>query len=541
VVSGGSVSPGKRVTSGREPKVLRALDAVAARQWADLAVSALAEDQEIIDRINVYPVADGDTGTNLLRTMRSAVESLAAAEPPAPAGVLDALAKGALTGAQGNSGMLVSQVLRGIAEELREVTEIDGAALRGALARAHELAARAVSEPVEGTLLTVLLAAVRGARSCGSNRLNLVVRDATLAAVRALRETPAQLPELAEAGVVDAGGRGLVVLLDTLHAVVCDGERLAVETPSVEQVRARRSGQEPGPGYEVMYLLSESDEERASQLRDALADIGDCISVADDGAQRWAVHVHCDDIGAAIESGIEFGRVHRISVVRFADQTAASPVDVIACAPSEAVAELFRDEGARVVRAGGSVSAADITAAIVEAAAAYVVVLPNGAVAEPAVDEAVAATVRAGREVVVVPTASPVQGLAALAVHDPSRRWADDTVAMAEAAAATRRGELIIASREALTWVGRCQAGDVLGLIDGEVVLIGAEIESAARDLADRMLVPGGELVTALVGDGSPPVLGDELAAHLRRTHPEVEFAWYPGGAQAAVLLLGVE
>lgn len=531
--------------------MLRALDTVAARRWAELSVAALTDDREAIDRINVYPVADGDTGTNLLHTMSSAVEVVGATTPRTPGGVFAALAKGALAGARGNSGMLLSQFLRGLAEELREIpdddSEIDGAAFRRALARAHDFAVRAVNDPVEGTMLTVLRAAADAAGSCASDSLDVVAHETTMAAVRALHETPMQLPELADAGVVDAGGRGLVILLDVLHAVVCDGARLAPESPDAGDAIPHTAAGSPY-AYEVMYLISGLDPDGTARLRQTLANLGDCVSVVGDGSEACAVHVHCDDIGAAIEAGIELGRVHRIKVARFADQAPrpagdayAAEVAVLACVPCATVAELFQAEGAQVIAVGRSVSVADVTAAITATSAAYITVLPNDASVAPIVDEAAAAAVRAGREVVVVPTASPVQGLAALAVHDAGRRRADDTVAMTEAAAATRRGELVIATKEALTWVGRCLPGDVLGLIDGEVVLIAADVVAAARDLLDRMLVPGGELVTALVGASAPPSLADELAGHLRRTHPEVELACYPGGELGAVLLLGTE
>lgn len=527
--------------------MLRALDTVAARRWAELSVAALTEDREAIDRINVYPVADGDTGTNLLHTMSSAVEVVGETAPQTPGGVFAALAKGALAGARGNSGMLLSQFLRGVAEELRDLPNIGGAALRRALARAHGLAVRALSDPVEGTMLSVLRAAAGAAGSCGSDRLDVVAREATVAAVQALRETPGQLPELADAGVVDAGGRGLVILLDVLHAVVCDGARLAPESPDAGD-GVPSPAASSAYAYEVMYLISGTDGDNVARLRQTLASLGDCVSVVGDGIEAWAVHVHCDDIGAAIEAGIELGRVRRIKVARFADQapqpvgdTYAVEVAVLACVPCAAVAELFRAEGAQVIAVGRSVSVADVTAAITATSAAYMTVLPNDAAIAAVVEEAAAAAVRAGREVVVVPTASPVQGLAALAVHDLGRRRADDTVAMTEAAAATRRGELVIAAKEALTWVGRCQPGDVLGLIDGDVVLIAGDVDAAARDLLDRMLAPGGELVTALVGADAPPSLSSELAGHLRRTRPEVELACYPGGDLGAVLLLGTE
>ncbi|MGP4017943.1 DAK2 domain-containing protein [Saccharopolyspora sp. 5N708] len=517
--------------------MLRTLNAAAARRWADLALAALVAERDAIDRINVYPVADGDTGTNLLHTMRAAVETLDATEPDTLGGVLAALSKGALGGACGNSGVLLSQALRGVAEQLRDIPEADGRALRAALVRADELARQAVAEPVEGTVLSVLHAA--SCAAAGSDQLDVVVHSATRAAVRALAATPTQLPVLADAGVVDAGGRGLVVVLDALHAVVRDGERLAPKAPVLGEAAVLEH--ESQYEYEVMYLLADTDQDRASALRDVLCGLGDCVSVVGDGVASWAVHVHCDDIGAAIESGIETGRVHKIKVTRFADQQAAFARDVavLACVPDDALGELFAAEGADVLVVGAELTADELRAAFESTGAAHVVVLPNDAATAAVVEEV--GLLGEGQDVVVVRTASPVQGLAALAVHDPSRRRADDHVAMAEAAAATRRGELRIADAEALTWVGRCRPGDVLGLIDGEVVLIGADVLAAARDLATRLLTTGGELVTALVHADAPADLSDALAEHLRRAHPEVEFACYPGGDLAALVLIGVE
>ncbi|GAB3685702.1 DAK2 domain-containing protein [Saccharopolyspora tripterygii] len=518
--------------------MLRTLNAAAARRWADLVLSALTAERDAIDRINVYPVADGDTGTNLLQTVRAAVRTLDEAAPDTLGGVLGALSKGALGGACGNSGMLLSQAIRGIAEPLRDAMTADGVAWREALRRAEELARHAVAEPQEGTLLSVLRAAVRGAE--GSDELGEVVRTSTRAAIDALAATPAQLPVLSEAGVVDAGGRGLVVLLDALHAVVRDGEWLAPNSPVPGE--ADQLEHESSFSYEVMYLLADTDAGRAEALRDRLAGLGDCVSVVGDGLDSWAVHVHCDDIGGAIEAGIESGRAHRIKVTRFADQQAAyaREVAVLACVPGQVLGEIFTAEGADVLVTDSLPVPAELREAVAGTGAGHVVVLPNDLDTALVVERAVT-DMSEGPEVVVVPTASSVQGLAALAVHDPHRRRATDQVAMAEAAAATRRGELYVADVEALTWVGRCRPGDILGLIDGEVVLIGEDLTTTAQELLTRMLTTGGELFTALIGDNTPPDLLGELSAHLRRVHPEVEMASYPAGALDSLLLVGIE
>ncbi|MGM1064652.1 DAK2 domain-containing protein [Saccharothrix sp. Mg75] len=534
---------------------MRALDAVAVRQWADACVRSLDANREDIDRINVFPVPDGDTGTNLLQTMRSALDNLLRTPADEDAGVgtaLAALARGALAGARGNSGVILSQVLRGLAEAAQGASTAGGSSLRRALQRADELATAAVSAPVPGTVLSVLHAAAEAARDCGSDDLDEVVTAAAGAGAAALADTPRQLAVLARAGVVDAGGRGLVVLLDTLAGVVTGrAPETSGAAPASVPRDALTTAREAGSAdyeYEVMYLLDGDLD--APRLRAALEAVGDCASVVGDGAGLWTVHVHCNDIGAAIEAGIAVGRPHRVTVARFADQVAAASRfardrAIVVLVDGPGAAELFRSEGAVVFEPGDAdVTAADLLAVVTGTRARQVTVLPGDPAWRGPLDEAVAQAVAAGQDVVVVPTFSPVQALAALAVHSPTRRAGDDVVAMAEAAAATRRGEVAVSAREAITWVGRCEPGDLLGMVDGEVVLVapGSEdVGDLACRLVDRMLASGGELVTVLLGRGAPDGLERVLEDHLRVTHPEVELAAYQGGQPDALVVVGVE
>lgn len=530
---------------------MQALDAVAVRQWADACVRSLDANREDLDRINVFPVPDGDTGTNLLQTMRSALDALLRTPVDTVGAALAALARGALAGARGNSGVILSQVLRGLAEAAQGASTATGSSLRRALWRADELATAAVSAPVPGTVLSVLHAAAEAARDCASDDLDEVVTVAAKAGAEALADTPRHLAVLARAGVVDAGGRGLVVLLDALAAVITgrpvEDPPVAATVPREPLTTAREAGSAEFE-YEVMYLLDGSPDVTA--LKDELTTIGDCVSVVGDGADLWTVHVHCNDIGAAVEAGIRAGRPHRITVARFADQIAAQAPRfvrdraIVVLVEGEGAAELFRSEGAVVFEPGDEVTAADLLAVVVSTRARHVTVLPGDPTWREPLDDAVAQAVAAGQDVVVVPTFSPVQALAALAVHSPSRRAGDDVVAMAEAAAATRRGEVAVSDREAITWVGRCRPGDLLGMVDGEVVLIApepADVGDLACRLVDRMLASGGELVTVLVGRAAPDGLDRVLEDHLRVAHPEVELASYPGGQRDALLVVGVE
>jgi uncharacterized protein len=553
--------------------VLGELDPAAVRRWALACLDVLAAHREEIDAINVFPVPDADTGTNLLATMRAAVDELdrRAGAPLRLDGDgrdelgLAALADGALRGARGNSGLVLAQFLRGLAaapernaslvservDQTGVASTLTAAEVARGLRLGAELAAGAFEPAVAGTAVTVLAAAAAAASgdklaamvaATSGDKLAAVVDAAAAAAAAALAETPRQLPALARAGVVDAGGRGVQLLLEALAAVV--NERPLAVPPVPRPVRdasalvATREAGSAKHEYEVMYLLDASTADRVAALRARLASIGDSVAVVGDG-DTWNVHVHCTDVGAAIEAGIDAGRPYRITVIRFADRPSApaTPRAVIALAPDE-LAVLFRGEGAVVVPAHAPGDR--LRAAIEGTGAAHVVVLPNSAEATALAEAAASGARGAGHDVVVVPTASPVQGLAALAVHDPARRAGDDVVAMAEAAAATRCGSLEIAGQEALTWAGRCRPGDVLGLVDGEVVLIGSDVTKAACALVERMLAAGGELVTALLGAAAPAELGDVLAQRLRREHPEVELAIHHGG-QPEPLLVGVE
>jgi dihydroxyacetone kinase-like predicted kinase len=262
------------------------------------------------------------------------------------------------------------------------------------------------------------------------------------------------------------------------------------------------------------------------------------------GAGLWNVHVHVDDVGAAIEAGIEAGRPHRISVTALAPQRppAAAPgaraVGALTC--SAGLAELFAGEGVTVLTAPvGLVEEDAVLQAVLATGAEQVVVLPNHADVTELTARAAERARAEGRDVVVVPTRSAVQGLAALAVADPARRFGDDVIALAEAAAATRWAEVTVAEHEALTSAGRCLPGDVLGSAEGDVVVIGADLAAVARDLLDRLLSAGGEMATLVVG--ADPALGDAVCAHLAAVHPTVEVVRYAGGDGAVPLLAGVE
>ena len=540
--------------------MLELLDADAVRRWCTAGREALLAARTEIDDLNVYPVPDGDTGTNLLLTMES-VERHVAGAPADMAATTRAMAHGALMGARGNSGVILSQHLRGLAEVLAVTETASAADLRRGLTRAAELCYSAVATPVEGTLLTVAREAAEAVAGLDAD-LSAVVRGARAAAARSLARTPDLLPQLKAAGVVDAGGRGLCVLLEALERVVT-GEcaaaglvpQLLVPRDRSGLVAAREAGSDAF-AYEVQFLLRDTTDAAVEDLKDALAGLGDSLVIVGGGPSSpglFNVHVHVNDVGAAVEAGLEAGRPFRITVTRFDDQMADErlpvmnerPVGraVVAVAPGEGLAALFRQAGAVVVLGGptSNPSTAELLDAVRRAGAAEVVLLPNDANSLGVASAAASSARDEGWSVAVVPTRSSMQGLAALAVADAGRPFADDVASMAEAAGSTRWGEVTTAVREAATSAGICRAGDVLGLLEGDVVLIGGDVEAVGAELLHRMLLGGGELVTVVTGEQASAALADRLAEQVARAHPTAEVVTYAGGQPHYPLLLGVE
>ena len=434
-------------------------DLAAVRRFADQAVEGLAATREEIDALNVYPVPDGDTGTNMFLTVESARDAMVAALDEAPDDLrvaLRAYAKGALLGARGNSGVIFSQLIGALLRRMGKAGPEDRSArvFAEGMALATEAAYAAVGEPVEGTILSVARAASEASADAAripENRLGDVVRAAAGAAREALARTPEQLPVLAQAGVVDAGGRGLCVVLDAAEAAIT-GKRPTTRTPRVGTpaipVARIPTGDltEGGPAYEVMYLL-EADDDAIPVLRQQLAPLGDSLVVVG-GEGLWNVHVHVDDVGAAVEAGIRAGAPRRIQVTHFAEQIERArekraerrgrKLVVVAAGPG--LVELFGDAGAEVIVGGPGrrPSTAEVLEAIEATGAEEVVVLPNDpdsiGVAEAAAHEAELE----GIHVVVLPTRAQVQGIAALAVHEPGRPLDSDVVHMTAAARGAR-------------------------------------------------------------------------------------------------------
>lgn len=531
-------------------------DASGLRDWAHNAVGHLITHTDEINLLNVFPVADADTGTNMLFTMRSAVVwADDRADRADVAAFAAALSDGALHGARGNSGVILSQILRGLAEVTagRSLTEIDGTVLAEALRRAEGLVVASMGEAVPGTIVSVLQAAAAAAEDAAASAapVDVVVASAADAGAVALEKTPDQLDVLAEAGVVDAGGRGLLVLLDAMTATLTGAAPSRQTYEPAATAHADVATGAATPQFEVMYLLSGSSQNRVDRLRGALDGLGDSVAIAaaasSGAAGSYSVHVHTDDAGGAVEAGLAAGALSRIQITALAGARPHAHRSrdraVLAVVDGDGAAGLFAGEGARVLRpdAGHPVSAQQLLRALVEADAAQVMLLPNGFVAAEELVAGCTAATGWGIDVVPVPAASMVQGLAALAVHDAGRHTVDDGYAMARAAAGARHGSVRLATESALTWAGACKPGDGLGITGDEVLIVAHDIGLAATGLVDLLLASGGELVTVLIGAGVDDTVGEQLRRHVHERHLGAEVISYRTDHHGDALLIGVE
>ncbi len=547
----------------------RRLDAPALRDWAHTAVGHLITHTDEINRLNVFPVADSDTGTNMLFTMRSALaQANAAAGSGDVAQVAAALSDGALHGARGNSGVILSQILRGVADVTAaaaadtDLADIDAVLLGAALRHAVGLVVSSMGgQAVPGTIVSVLqaaAAAVEHSADDDGDALAVALAAAGDAAAAALEKTPEQLDVLADAGVVDAGGRGLLVLIDAFSATIT-GHTPARRPYEPALPPHETAAPEPAPPqFEVMYLLGDCDPGALDTLRQRLEKLGESVAIAAsaaDSADRYSVHVHTDDAGAAVEAALEFGSPSRIQISALTTgATGPSPGSwtceraVLAVVDGDGAEQLFAGEGACVLRPDPQaadptsvISAKQLLRALVDTGAAQVMVLPNGYLAAEELVAGCTAAIGWGIDVVPLPAASMVQGLAALAVHDPGRHAVDDGYTMARAAAAARHGSVRVATEQALTWAGTCEPGDGLGIAGDEVLVVGEDVASAAAGLIDLLLIAGGELVTVLVGAGVSDDVADALRDHVHRHHLGIELMTYDTGHRGDALLIGVE
>jgi DAK2 domain fusion protein YloV len=523
----------------------------------------LRSHQDALNRLNVYPVPDGDTGTNMALTLESVVEEVNGANDMAS--TCKAISHGSLMGARGNSGVILSQVLRGLADGFKVTDGADGRALADALTAASAAAYQAVMRPVEGTILTVVREASEAAQTAADDGKSLVdVLDAANTQARdALARTPELLPVLKQAGVVDAGGAGFTLLLDVLlHVSAGRPIPQPADAPPVDMVAAVAEVHDAEHGsvsdlrYEVMYFL-EAPDETVPAFKEVWAGIGDSIVVVG-GDGIWNCHIHTDDIGAAIEAAIDCGRPRNIRVTDLIEQVEEErwvreappeeeaafetvPTAVVAIATGEGVRRIFRSLGVHAVVAGGqsmNPSTAQILQAVEAAPGESVVILPNNknivAVAEQ-VDAVASKAVR------VVPTTGITEGFAALMEYDPQADVDANALAMRDAADRITSGEVTQAVRDSTTDAGAVKAGDWMGLSRAGIEVVRPTLAEAAVGLLERLVDDDHEIVTIIEGEGASAAVTRHVTEWLAEHHPGVGSEVHHGGQPLYPYLFGVE
>ena len=519
---------------------------------------ALQDHKESLNSLNVYPVPDGDTGSNMVATLNSVVSEIESLEEnPELENIIEAISHGSLMGARGNSGVIVSQILRGFVSKIKNASRktIDANLFSEALSAASSAAYEAVGNPVEGTILTVVRETAEAAEKAASEESDLlpVAEIAREAAKHSLDSTPELLPVLARAGVVDAGGSGFLLMMDSLLHVIDDRPMPEPEvvTVSVDSLilDVHDETSNSGTRYEVMYFL-EAPDDLIPDFKKAWSEIGDSIVVVG-GENIWNCHVHTNNIGAAVEAGISVGKPYEIRVTDLFEEVAenhhdhdvADPVgcSVIAVANGDGIGEIFRSLGAtRIVKGGQSMnpSTADLLEAAEATASEHVIILPNNsnivAVAEQ-VDLQTSKTVR------VVGTHTVTEGFASLLGYDPEATSDKNQTGMSQASQMVESGEITTAVRESTTEIGEIKKGDFLGLQKGKVTVIAETIVEATKNLLKEMISDEHEIVTLVTGEESNQKETDEITAWVDAEYEVIEVEVHAGGQPLYPYYIGIE
>jgi hypothetical protein len=509
------------------------------------ALVSLERNRSRIDDLNVYPVPDGDTGTNLTLTVRAVVEALERDRGPGGdrAAVARSVSRAALLGGRGNSGVILSVIVRGAADVLGDADVVDRRTVAAALRAASDLAWSKVGNPVEGTMLTAIRVLAETAEAAAEEDVPELLRRLVERGDDAVLRTQEQLQVLRDAGVVDAGAAGLLEVLRGIASHVT-GEPLP-EAPEEERAGVESAHQELSRFRYCTGFVVEGEGLDAEALERELAALGDSLLVVGDES-ALKVHVHTDEPGRALQlatavgtlDAVEIANMHRQTAereVRLLDAAEATGTAVVAVSVGAGNRLLFESAGATVVDGGETMnpSTEALLGAIESTGADAVVLLPNNPNVFMAADEAAAL---ANRPVHVVRAGSIPAGLAAMVAHEPSRSGAEDGAEMAEAAEAVAVGAVTVASRAV---EGVAAAGDFLGLVGREPVVGGAELVPVAEQVVAALLAEPRDVLTLLTGADGAEL--DGLLATIASRWPELEVDVHAGGQPHYRLLLSAE
>ncbi|CAN5613778.1 DAK2 domain-containing protein [soil metagenome] len=514
-----------------------------------------------INALNVYPVPDGDTGTNMLLTLESILKETSEKDYATPEEASKAGARAALMGARGNSGVILSQMIRGAAEVLSKRASLTAESFAAALEGARERAYASIREPVEGTMLTVVKDAAIAARNALEKGADLpaVIKAAAREAHASVKRTPQLLSVLREAGVVDAGGLGVAIILDGLHACVT-GQKIEVGeqdeedgAPDLKTIHA----EEEAWGYCTEFLVTGFSGD-ADEFEEHIHSLGKSVLVIPD-SDLVKVHVHTQDPGEAISYGGSFGRLVGVKVddmeakVQDRSETpsdsldsqngetqAAKNVGVVAASRGEGSRKLFESMGAIVIEGGqgANPSAADFAEAVEKAGTGTVVLLPNNKNIVPTAEQ-VGELVDA--EVCVVPTTSIAGGLAAMVGFDAVGEPEEVFEEMEEIATSLRLGEVTQAVRDAKVDGREVPEGSYIGLLDGKLYVVEDSIETTALKLAESIVEEGADVLTLLCGEDLTEDAAQRIEKEIRGLDEELEVEVHEGGQPMYPLKMAAE
>ena len=527
--------------------------------WASL--HWLRTNQQVVNALNVFPIPDGDTGTNMVLTMQSAWNEIEGTPDNTVSAVAHALAHGALMGARGNSGVILSQLWRGFARSLDKMATVDAQGVVQALAEARDTAYRGVVRPVEGTILTVakdVAAAAQAALEDGATSGLEVLERVVQAAEDSVERTPDLLPVLREAGVVDSGGKGLYFILEGMlraaYRLPLDESLIDVTTFNALTMADVAESIEPGQDWEVVIDFQPSLPFDLGSFHRTLAGMGTSIQIAE-GDGRYRMHIHVPDrtqhrpveyisgLGTVIEYRVEnlmmqAGRAEGpISLA----QILPGQVGVVAVSPGKGLSRLFASLGVAAIVEGGQTmnpSAQEIHESLKTLATDRIIVLPNNKNIVLAAQQAAQLT---EKDVIVVPTTSVPQGLAAMLPYDAQADLESLAKAMERARSGVRTGELTTATRSVGMDGVVVHEGQIIGLLDGKLVVAGDTLEQGLLMLLEAAGAADAELITAYAGQDLPASIADQLIARLRQTYPSLEIESHYGGQPHYPLLLSIE
>ena len=543
------------------------IDSIALREMFNSGAALLTQNREAVDALNVFPVPDGDTGTNMSQTINSAVKELNAKNVSSVGDVASAVARGALKGARGNSGVILSQILRGFASALDGAEEIDCTLFIKMLRSGADTAYKAVMKPKEGTILTVIRVMAEDMERTGGNYATI---DELFAAALAsgdaiLKRTPDMLSVLKQAGVVDSGGMGLMVVFRGLYAALT-GEPVEVDTQAAsvqvmpgEFVDDHESLEEITFGYCTEFIVShprpDMRESEVVRLRKRLERIGDCVLVISD-LSVVKVHVHTDDPGKALQMALELGELDAIKIDNMREearerqakkqaQAEAAKEEkrygIVSVALGQGLSDIFGELSVDKVVDGGQTmnpSIEDIYEAIESTHAQNVYVLPNNTNIILAAQQAAELT---ERNVIVLPTKSVPMGISAALAFNPEEEVEENTRAMTEAAEHVHTASVTYAVRDTNFDNREIHSGDIMGLLDNKLTYLGHDVREVALHMADEMVNEDAALVTVYYGSDVSEEDARQLTDEIAEKYPECDVAMQFGGQPLYYYLIAVE